>query len=76
MPRSTLKCLNIYYPSILSRTELARIVMGTIFLVLSASEASHSLGCSMINIAVYIMVKSVRTYVSNTHAHVRMSICY
>ena len=23
-----------------------------------------------------IMVESVRTYVSNTHAHVRMSVCY
>ena len=22
------------------------------------------------------MVESVRTYVSNTHAHVRMSVCY
>ena len=45
--------------------------------ILSASEASHSLGCSMINRAVYIfMVESVRTYVSNTHAHVRMSVCY
>ena len=43
----------------------------------SASEASHSLGCSMINRAVYIyMVESVHTYVSNTHAHVRMSVCY
>ena len=42
---------------------------------LSASGASHSLGCSMINRAVY-MVESVRTYVANTHAHVRMSVCY
>ena len=26
---------------------------------------------------IYIyMVESVRTYVSNTHAHVRMSVCY
>ena len=47
--------------------------------ILSASEASHSLGCSMIQLAVYIyiyMVESVRSYVSNTHAHVRMSVCY
>ena len=22
------------------------------------------------------MVESVRTYISNTHAHVRMSVCY
>ena len=46
-----------------------------------ASEASEtlsglfSLGCSMIKRAVY-MVESVRTYVSNTHARVRMSVCY
>ena len=42
-----------HFSSILSRTELARLVMGTIFLV---------------------MVMSDRTYVSNTHAHVRMSV--
>ena len=66
---------------IISRYELARPIMGTIFLVyllcmmkvrigwrtrslwimLSASEASHSLGCSMSNRAIY-MVVSVRTY--------------
>ena len=42
---------------------------------LSASKASHSLGCSMINCDIYIyMAMSDRTYVSNTHAHVRMSV--
>ena len=42
---------------------------------LSASEASHSLWCSMINRAIYyIWPMSDRTYVSNTHAHVRMSL--
>ena len=39
---------------ILSRTELARLVMGTIFLV--------------------IWPMSDHTYVSNTHAHVRMRV--
>ena len=39
---------------------------------LSASEASHSLGCSMINHAIY-MAMSICAYVSNMHAHVRMS---
>ena len=27
-------------------------------------------------IYIYNMVESVRTYVSNRHAHVRMSVCY
>ena len=42
----------------------ARFLMGTIFLVLSASEASHSLGCSMIQIrGIYIYGGGIRTYV-------------
>ena len=45
--------------------------------ILSASEASHSLGCSMIQLAVYIYIYGgIRMYVSNTHANVRMSVCY
>ena len=39
--------------------------------ILSASEASHSLWCSMINRAIWPM--SDRKYVSNKHAHVSMS---
>ena len=42
MPRSTHKCLNIYYPSrtykIISSYELARPIMGTIFLVYSITK--------------------------------------
>ena len=30
----------------------------------------------MVAITLVYMVESVRTYVSNTHAHVRMSVCY
>ena len=43
---------NLHY--ILSRTELARLVMGNHFSVYSASEENPSLGCSMINRAIYI----------------------
>ena len=41
--------------------------------IIGRAEASDSPGCSMINLAVY-MVESVHTYVYNMHAHVRMSV--
>ena len=56
------------------RNDLARPVMGTIFLVV-IGERSEPLSrvCSMINRAIF-MAMSNRTFISNTHAHVRMSV--
>ena len=54
----------------------ARLVMGTIFLVGERSEPlSRVFNDQQRGIYIY-MVESVRTYVSNRHAHVRMSVCY
>ena len=64
-----------------TRNDLARLGMGTIFLVMIIGERSEPLSrvfndqTSGIYIYIY-MVESVRTYVSNTHARVHMSVCY
>ena len=54
-----------------TRNELARLGMGTIFLVGERSEPLSR----VFNDKPRDMVVSLRTYVSNTHAHVRMSVC-
>ena len=53
--------------------------MGTIFLAYVIGERSEPLSRVFNDqtSGIYIyMVESVRTYVSNTHARVRMSVCY
>ena len=60
---------------IISSYELARPIMGTIFLV--TGERSEPLSRVFNDQPRGIfMVEYVRTYVSNTHAHVRMIVCY
>ena len=63
---------------ITKRNDFARPVMGTIFLVGERSEPlSRVFNDPTCGIYIYIiMVESVRTYVSNTQAHVRMSVYY
>ena len=60
---------------IISSYELARPIMGTIFLVIGERSEPLSRVFNDQPRGIF-MVEYVRTYVSNTHAHVRMSVCY